>query len=175
MIPLFLQLSPHNTSFSFRRSYHCLTYQTWPSLKASTRACNKGHCYALDLHKAIDHTYNSCHTCLSLQKFPDSLIKQTSEDPPETIGLSFAADILKRERQYVLILREKVTSYTKASTVHDEKQTTLREALACLATELHPLDFVCFVALRPKSTAMVIAGRSVHLTTPFPGQAWTSS
>ena len=31
--------------------------------------------------------------------------------------------------------------------------------------------FVCFVALRPKLTAMVIAGRSVHLTTLFPGQA----
>ena len=31
--------------------------------------------------------------------------------------------------------------------------------------------FVCFVALRPKSTAMVIAERSVHLTTLFPGQA----
>ena len=31
--------------------------------------------------------------------------------------------------------------------------------------------FVCFVAFRPKSTAMVIAGRSVHLTTLFPGQA----
>ena len=29
----------------------------------------------------------------------------------------------------------------------------------------------CFVALRPKSTAMVIAGRSVHQTTLFPGQA----
>ena len=29
---------------------------------------------------------------------------------------------------------------------------------------------VGFVALRPKSTAMVIAGRSVHLTTLFPGQ-----
>ena len=33
----------------------------------------------------------------------------------------------------------------------------------------------CFVALRPKSTAMVMAGRSVHLTTLFPGQAWASS
>ena len=33
------------------------------------------------------------------------------------------------------------------------------------------LLFVCFVALRPESTAMVIAGRSVHLTTLFPGQA----
>ena len=33
------------------------------------------------------------------------------------------------------------------------------------------IEFVCFVALRPKSTAMVIAGRSVHLTTLFPRQA----
>ena len=31
--------------------------------------------------------------------------------------------------------------------------------------------FVCFVALRPKSTAMVMAGWSFHLTTLFPGQA----
>ena len=36
---------------------------------------------------------------------------------------------------------------------------------------LRHLLFVCFVALRPKSTAMVIAGRSVRLTTLFPGQA----
>ena len=35
--------------------------------------------------------------------------------------------------------------------------------------------FVCFVALRPKSTAMVMAGPSVHLTTRFPGQDRTSS
>ena len=33
---------------------------------------------------------------------------------------------------------------------------------------------VGFVALRPKSTAMVIVGRSVHLTTLFPGQAQLS-
>ena len=34
-------------------------------------------------------------------------------------------------------------------------------------------DDVCFfvVALHPMSTAMVMAGRSVHLTTLFPGQA----
>ena len=34
------------------------------------------------------------------------------------------------------------------------------------------IDFVVvFVALRPMSTAMVIVGRSVHITTLFPGQA----
>ena len=40
-----------------------------------------------------------------------------------------------------------------------------------LAFPISCVCFVCFVALRPKSTAMVIAGRSVHLTTLFPGQA----
>ena len=40
----------------------------------------------------------------------------------------------------------------------------------CPGPEASFLFFV-FVALRPMSTAMVIAGRSVHLTTLFPGQA----
>ena len=43
---------------------------------------------------------------------------------------------------------------------------TAIKAMVCL------IVFVClfvFVALRPMSTAMVIAGRSVHLTTLFPG------
>ena len=40
----------------------------------------------------------------------------------------------------------------------------------CSLTEQNTCLFV-FVALRPMSTAMVIAGRSVHLTTLFPGQA----
>ena len=33
------------------------------------------------------------------------------------------------------------------------------------------VNLFVFVALRPMSTDMVIAGRSVHLTTLFPGQA----
>ena len=41
----------------------------------------------------------------------------------------------------------------------------------CAALKAYFVLFVCFVALRPKSTAMVMAGRSVHLTTLFPGQA----
>ena len=42
---------------------------------------------------------------------------------------------------------------------------------ACYQIKGYVCLFVCFVALRPKSTAMVIAGRSVDLTTLFPGQA----
>ena len=35
----------------------------------------------------------------------------------------------------------------------------------------HDSIFVCFVALRHKSIAMVMLGQSVHLTILFPGQA----
>ena len=45
------------------------------------------------------------------------------------------------------------------------------ENINCGITQKCKFVFVCFVALRPKSTAMVIAGRSVHLTTLFHGQA----
>ena len=72
----------------------------------------KRHFCVLHLTKAIELTYNSYRTCLSLQKFPDSLVKQTSEDPPESIGVSFAGDILKRDRQLILLFRKTVTSYS---------------------------------------------------------------
>ena len=41
----------------------------------------------------------------------------------------------------------------------------------CTANSYELFCLFVFVALRPMSTAMVIAGRSVHLTTLFPGQA----
>ena len=52
--------------------------------------------------------------------------------------------------------------------------TKIRRTLGKVGLMLSGETFVlfdCFVALRPKSTAMVIAGRSIHLTTLFPGQA----
>ena len=47
----------------------------------------------------------------------------------------------------------------------------LAGTIFCVLEKFYFVLFVCFVALRPKSTAMIIAGRSVHLTTLFPGQA----
>ena len=41
----------------------------------------------------------------------------------------------------------------------------------CCVLSSFILFLFVFVALRPMSTAMVIAGRSVHLATLFPGQA----
>ena len=67
------------------------------------------------------------------------------------------------------------------------KQTVYKEENPVILLPAHPASFahkflfqrvsespgwlVGFVALHTKSTAMVNAGRSVHLTTLFPGQA----
>ncbi|MEW8547318.1 MAG: RNase H-like domain-containing protein, partial [Candidatus Thiodiazotropha sp.] len=79
----------------------------------------KRHFYALDITQVITHVTESCHVCSSLQRFPNSLVDQTSDDPPETIGVSFAADVMKQNRQLILVLRETVSSYTTACIIEN--------------------------------------------------------
>ena len=100
----------------------------------------KRHFFALDVTQAISHVSDSCHVCSSLHSFPKSLVDQSSDDPPEVIGASFATDVLKQNRQLILVLRETVSSYTTACIIENEKHETLRDALARLCLELHPLD-----------------------------------
>ena len=61
----------------------------------------------------------------------------------------------------------------RADAVVRTKLTINPESLGkfCLSFADHLSKFVCLIALCPKSTAMVMAGRSVHLSTFFPGQA----
>ena len=84
----------------------------------------KRHFYAFDMTKADDHMCDTCHAYCSLQTFPDKLIEQTYEDPSESIGISFAADVLKRSRQLIFVVRETVTSYTAACLIDIEKHET---------------------------------------------------
>lgn len=96
--------------------------------------------FALDLDKAIDHISESCHHCASLRQTPHTRIEQSTSAPPDAVGVSFAADIVKRARQFILVLRECVTSYTSTLLVDNERHTTLRDALIRLCIELRPLD-----------------------------------
>ena len=96
--------------------------------------------FALDLDKIIDRVSTSCHLCASLQKAPHSRIEQTTALPPETVGTTFAANIVKRSRQMILVVRECVTSYTTTTLVDNEKHETLRDNLIRLCIDLVPLD-----------------------------------
>ena len=59
---------------------------------------------------------------------------------PDTVGVSFSADVIKCNRQLVLVLRENTTSFTASCIIDDERHDTLRDALIRLCIEMHPLD-----------------------------------
>ena len=62
------------------------------------------------------------------------------DDPQEVIGVSFAGDVIKGNRQLIRVLRECNTSFTASCLIRDERHDTLRDALTQLIVGLHPLD-----------------------------------
>ncbi len=95
--------------------------------------------FALDIDRALHDVTEACHHCASLRKIPTHLHPQSSEPPPDAIGSSFAADVMRRYKQYVMVLRETVSSYTLTMLVDNEKRDTLRDALLILCSEVRSL------------------------------------
>ena len=96
--------------------------------------------FALDMATAIDRVTEACHQCLSLRKVPQIVVPQSSSCPPEAIGTSFAADVIKGNKQLIFVLREVVTSFTASCLLQNEQHQSLRDALLQLCISLKPLD-----------------------------------
>ena len=54
--------------------------------------------------------------------------------------MTFAADVIRRERRLILVIRESVSSLTVTSFIEDERKETLRDTLTRLCVVLLPLD-----------------------------------
>ncbi|KAL0153092.1 hypothetical protein M9458_051586, partial [Cirrhinus mrigala] len=96
--------------------------------------------YALDLDSAIQLTSKGCHQCAALARSPVFAVEQSSCNPPETVGSTFAADVLKREHQLILVVHECVTSFTAALLIDDKRKESLRDGIVRLCIGLRPLD-----------------------------------
>lgn len=95
--------------------------------------------FALDIDNAVQTVSSACHHCASLKSIPQALEPQSSSPPPDRIGSSFAADVMRRYRQCILVLRETVSSYTVCKLISSEKHEELRDALLTLCSELRSL------------------------------------
>ena len=93
--------------------------------------------YALDLDSAIERVTDTCHTCMSLLKLPQTLIDQSTSHLPDAIGVTFAADVIKRNRQLIFVIRETVSS---TCVVESERHDALRDCIVHLCVEFRPLD-----------------------------------
>ena len=100
----------------------------------------KRYLFALDLDKAVSRVSDGCHSCAAIQRSPTARIDQSTSPPPEAIGQSFAADVIKRSRQLIFVLRETVTSYTSSLFLENERHQTLRDAIIKLCVEMRPMD-----------------------------------
>ena len=94
--------------------------------------------FALGVDDLIESISKSCEQCTAVKDIPTSLIEQSTCEPPDSVGFNFAADIMKRERQNILVLRETVTSFTMAVLVHDEKVETLKSSIVSLVSKVRP-------------------------------------
>ena len=88
--------------------------------------------YAISLDNIVEEVTKMCHICNSLMSIPLHLVEQSSSDPPPSIGTFFAADVMKRNKQLVFIIRETVSSYTATKLIHSESKDDQRDALIIL-------------------------------------------
>ena len=95
--------------------------------------------FALDVDRALEAVWDSCYHCQSLKTIPKQLQPQSTSEFPTSVGISFAADVMRRYRQCIFVLRETVSSYTIASIIESERQEHLRDALLILCSELKSL------------------------------------
>ena len=96
--------------------------------------------FALDLDSSLNTLASNCHTCLSLMKVSNTSPPAVTSEPPPTVGRSFTTDVIKRNKQLILVLRETVTSFTAACLIDTEDHLSLRDGIIKLCVELRPLD-----------------------------------
>ena len=96
--------------------------------------------FALDMDAALDRVSSACYMCASLSTLKRQRVEQTSSDPPASVGHQFAADVIRREKQFIFALREVVTSFTWTTMILNEQSKTLCNALVMLCLPVRPID-----------------------------------
>ena len=94
--------------------------------------------FALNLDKKVSEVTKSCHHCSSIKEVPSSLIEQSTSEPPSTVGSEYSADVMKRCRQKIFVLRETTTSFTLAEHIEDETVEKIQAVLLKLSNILKP-------------------------------------
>jgi hypothetical protein len=88
--------------------------------------------YAINADNCIQRVTAACHHCTALKTIPAHFRPQSTSAPPDCIGSSFAADVIRRCKQCIFVLRETVSSFTLTAIIPDERHDTLRDTIILL-------------------------------------------
>ena len=111
--------------------------------------------YALNMDSIIEEISHECPQCNALSSIPEGMCEQSSVESPSHVGSSYAADIIKRNKQLILILRETVTSYTTSMFISDEGHKSIRNASITLVAAVKNIGVIIRVDPGPGLVALV--------------------
>ena len=94
--------------------------------------------YAINSDKLIQYNTDQCHPCFSLKKLSIPPVPSSTTAPYTHIGSNFAADIIRKCSQKILVLCEEVTKFTQATIIDSEDHTAVISGLKLLLLPLHP-------------------------------------
>ena len=106
-----------------------------PTAHQLTNTFNRCY-YSLNVADCVSNVVQSCAQCQALIPVPTELFTQTSSATPTTPLLTFAADVLRRCKQYIFAFRDTFSSFTIAQIYANENHETLRTALIVSTSSL---------------------------------------
>ena len=108
-----------------------------PTAHQLTNVFNRCY-YSLNVSDCVANVTDACSQCQALKTLPTELHHQSSSIPPTSPLYVFAADVLRRSKQFIFVVRDTFSSYTYANIIDNEQKDTLRSSLIVSISSLRP-------------------------------------
>ena len=116
---------------------HALHYKLSHPSKLQLCKLISRHFYTPGYNRIIEEVSDACEMCCALKQLPKEMFSE-STGHIAGFGTNFSADVIERNSQQILIVREKLSSFTFTKFVCDQKAETLKQALISLIIEYVP-------------------------------------
>ena len=95
------------------------------------------HFYTPGYQRIIEEVISSCETCAALKQLPKDIFSESTGNI-DGFGSHFSADIIERNQQIILIVREKLSSFTLTKLINNQTAETLKLALIPMILDMLP-------------------------------------
>ena len=116
---------------------HALNIRLDHPSKGQLSALMAKYFYTPGWRSIVEEVSSNCHQCKALRKLPKVLLDH-SHTPIPYVGAKFALDVIERESQKILVLRECLSQFTRATIIPNQTAETIRQALIQLIADLLP-------------------------------------
>ena len=115
---------------------HSLHLKTMHASKLQLQRLMSRYFYSVGHQRMIGEVVDNCHTCLSVKQLPKELFPETTGEI-QGFGSHFACDVMVRNSQKILWIREKLTQFTHARILdNDTGEDTLKAIVSSIADKI---------------------------------------